>query len=82
MTQPYILSIEPIEGETFQHKFHLGTDIGVAKKIAVEMFHARNQQNMPTRTVALLRDNKIVDCYDGKWSSEYDSFEAFFDLSE
>lgn len=74
-TLPYILSIEPVEGETFQHKFHLGTNIEVARTIAAEMFHARNKWNMPTRTVALMKGSRMVDCYDGTWSSENDCFD-------
>lgn len=70
-TTPFVLSIEPMEGKTFQHGYHLGTNIEVAKTIAAEMFHALNQQGMPTRTVALMRGDKMVDCYDGTWSSEH-----------
>jgi len=68
----FVLSIEPVEGATFQHGFHLGTDAKVARDIAAETFHARNKNNMPTRTVALMRGSKMFDCYDGvSWSSEY-----------
>ena len=67
----YCLSIEPTEGATFQHGFHLGTDLRLAKQIAEEKFRARNSHNMPTRTVALIQKGKLVDCYDGRsWSSE------------
>lgn len=67
---PYVLSIEPIDGETFKHGFHLGTDLDIAKKFAAEMFHARNREGWHTRTVALLSDNKIVDVYDGTWRND------------
>lgn len=77
----YVLSIEPITGKSFQYGFHLGTDLKLAKKIAEEKFNARNSSSLPldldgrvmkTRTVALLLGGRIVDVYDGQWSSEYD----------
>ncbi len=72
----YTLSIEPTEGETFQHGFHLGTDLKLARQIAEEKFNARNASGMPTRTVALfrgaVRDGDMVDVYDGQWASAYD----------
>lgn len=72
-SSPFILSIEPVNGEAFRHGFHLGTDLEVARKIAVEGFAARNKLggDYVTRSVALIRDEKIVDVFDGKWSSEY-----------
>ncbi len=64
-----MLSIEPTDGQTFVEKFHLGTDIAVAKKIAEERFHGRNKFGMWTRTVALIDDKrKIISVYDGEWS--------------
>jgi len=69
----YCLSIEPTEGASFQHGFHLGTDLRLAMQIAAEKFHSRNAHGMPTRTVALMQSGKLVDCFDGRtWSSEYD----------
>lgn len=81
-TPVYCLSIEPIDGKTFRHGFHLGTDLVVAKKIAAEKYHQRNEAAktratdlnghcMWTRTVALFFGNKMVDVYDGQWSSEW-----------
>jgi hypothetical protein len=67
MAQPFTLSIEPTDGKSFQHGFHLGTDEHLARQIAEEKFHARNKHGMPTVTVALIREGKLVDCYDGKW---------------
>jgi hypothetical protein len=71
MTATFTLSIEPVEGTSFQYGFHLGTIESTAREIAVEKFHARNANGMATRTVALMREGKIFDCYDGRWSSEY-----------
>ena len=68
--QPYVLSIEETHGKSKQHGFHLSTDLKLAKQIAAEKFHARVKYNMPVVTVALMQNNKIVDCYDGKWASE------------
>ena len=67
-SSPFTLSIEPTGKSAFQHPFHLGTNEVIARQIAVEMFHGRNQAGDYTCTVALIRDRKIVDFYDGEWS--------------
>jgi hypothetical protein len=64
------LSIEPTGGKCFQHGFHLGTDIRLARQIAEERFHARNANGEPTCTVALIRNRCIVGVYDGCWDKE------------
>ncbi len=71
-TPTFCLSIEPVDGATFQHGFHLGTDLKLAKQIAEEKFNARNKHGMPTRTVALILSGKIVDVFDGRWASDWD----------
>jgi hypothetical protein len=63
---PFILSIEPVAGPTYRHGFHLGTDEAVARKFAEDVFGA-----LPVRTVALIRDQRIVDVFDGHWDSSY-----------
>jgi hypothetical protein len=65
------LSVEPVEGATFVHGFHLGTQESVARMMAAELFFARNAAAKWTRTVALIRNGKMIDCFDGHWSSEY-----------
>lgn len=72
----YLLSIEPKNGETFVHPFHLGTDLKVAKLEAEDRFRGRNRSGLHTRTVALIDADtkKIVDVFDGWWSSEYPLF--------
>ncbi len=62
---PFILSIEPFDGAVYRHPYHLGTIEMVACQIAEEIFAARRN----IRTIALIRDRKIVDVFDGKWSS-------------
>ncbi len=62
--QTITLSIEPFDGKSYQHGFHLGTDIDLAKTIAAEYFNA-NQDKW--RTVALKSNGKIIDVFDGKW---------------
>lgn len=64
---PFTLSIEPVQGKSFIHGFHLGTVEGVARQCAAEQFHGRNRNGAFTRTVALIRDNKLVGVYDGEW---------------
>jgi len=73
---PFLLSIEPVDGPAFRSGFHLGTDEALARAIAVERFHGRNAAGMATVTVALLRDDRLVDVYDGTWASDAgDQFE-------
>jgi hypothetical protein len=67
------LSIEPVAGATFQHGFHLGTYLPLARQIAAETFAARNANGMPTRTVALFQGGRMLDVFDGQWSSDYDA---------
>jgi hypothetical protein len=67
---PFTLSVEPTEGAVYQHGFHLGTIESVARKCAVDIFVGRNLGGHHTRTVALKRYGKIVDVFDGKWSSD------------
>ena len=71
-TKPYLMSIEPWEGDAFVNGFHLGTIERVARDLCEERFQGRNAANMPTRTIALIRDRRIVDVYDGKWASDYE----------
>ncbi len=72
----FVLSIEDTAGHSFQHPFHLGTDEKLARQIAVEKFQARVQYGLPVVTVALMRGNKMVDCYDGVWASERDMYDG------
>ncbi len=68
MPSPFTLSIEPTGKPAFQHGFHLGTDERVARQFAEEIFRTRNNTHRDTCTVALIRDRKIVDIYDGSWN--------------
>ncbi len=63
---PFTLSIEPFDGAVYQHPYHLGTIEMVACEIAEEIFAARRN----IRTIALIRDRKIVDVFCGHWTSE------------
>ena len=71
---PFLLSIEPTEGESFIYGFHLGTDERDARKAAEDIFKHRRwferRRNVTIRTVALKRDGKLFDVYDGQWNSE------------
>lgn len=67
---PFVLSIETIAGKAFVHGFYLGTDERLARRIAEERFHGRIANNLPVVTVALMRDHRIYDVYDGRWHSE------------
>jgi hypothetical protein len=75
MAYPFILSIEPVDGETYVHGYHLGTDERVARLIAAEHWQHPARNGKPIRTVALMRfennQRRIIDVYDGQWQSEY-----------
>lgn len=70
----YTLTIEPVEGKTYQYGFHLGTDIDLARSLIEEKFNAANTHpnGSRVRTMALWQGGRIVDVYDGQWSSQYD----------
>ena len=68
--QPFILSIETIAGKAFVHGYHLGTDEKLARQIAEERFHSRIANNLPVVTVAIMRNYKMVDCFDGHWFND------------
>ncbi len=68
--QTITLSIEPIDKPAYQHGFHLGTMEVVARQIAEEIFGARHD----VRTVALIRNRRILDVFDGAWLSDSDAF--------
>jgi hypothetical protein len=70
MASTFTLSIEPTGKPAYQHGFHLGTEETLARKIAEEIFTGRNAVGQFTCTVALLRDRRIVDIYDGTWQSD------------
>jgi hypothetical protein len=71
---PFILSIEPVAGPTYRHGFHLGTDEAVARQIAEETYRSLRRHPgtvCAVRTVALIRDERLVDVFDGRWDSSY-----------
>lgn len=68
---PFQLSIETEFGKTERSGSHLGTDLALAKDLASERFHGRINAGMPCVTVAVMDSKgRLVDCYDGQWSSE------------
>ena len=68
---PFTLSIEDVEGHSFQYGFHLGTHEDMARSIAREKFRARVRAGLPTVTIALMLGGKIVDVFHGdRWQSE------------
>jgi hypothetical protein len=69
--QPFIMSIETTEGNSHRHGFHLGTDERLARQLIEERFAARVANAMPTVTIALMRDEKLVDVFDGRWYNDY-----------
>jgi hypothetical protein len=69
MTTPFTMSIEYAPGESKQHGFNIGTDEALARTIVADLFHARVRAGLPVIAVALMRDGKLVDCYDNVWAS-------------
>lgn len=78
----FILSIETTIYPAFQAPFHVGTDLVVAMQQAEDTYRNRvwfpGVGNVTIRTVALMRDGRMVDCFDGQWQS--DLYEA--DMAE
>lgn len=70
LVNPYLLSIEPTGKKSYIHGYHLGTNEKIAREFAEYLFRARNNCNQFTTSVALMREGKIVDVYDGAWHSE------------
>jgi hypothetical protein len=70
MANPFLISIEPVEGPSFRHGFHAGTIEPVARKLVEDMFRGRNARGDWTRTIALMRDGKLFDTFDGRWASD------------
>lgn len=68
--QTFTLSIETDAG-TYQHGCHLGTIERVARECAEEIF-AKRIPKIGTRivTVALIREGKMFDCFDGRWAND------------
>jgi hypothetical protein len=65
--EPFVLSIETDVG-TYQHGFHLGTDERWARSFAEDSY-LKLQPKIGTviKTVALMRNKKILDVFDGTW---------------
>ncbi len=67
----FTASIETNKG-TYQHHYHLGTIEQVARDVAETLIKAEwhpKLGNIVVRTVGLLLDGKLVDVWDGEWSS-------------
>ncbi len=76
MAGPFTMSIEETAGSSKQYGFHLGTDEKLAREIVQDKFKARVSHHIPTVTIALVRDKKIVDVFYGdKWASEFAIFD-------
>ena len=70
----FTLSVETDAG-TYTHGFHLGTIEADAVWYAEDFIKHRKRLKIGTRiiTVALIRDGKMFDCFDGVvWSSALD----------
>lgn len=67
--QTITLSVET-DKETFVHGFHLGTEEKLARRLAEEFFLYRilpEHRGTYIRSVALIRDGKLVATFDGEW---------------
>lgn len=70
----FTMSIEPVDGPTFVHGFHLGTIENIARQLCEERFHCNCgcAYHPQARTIALIRNRRIVDVYDGRWFNDCD----------
>jgi hypothetical protein len=67
---PFLLSIEPVGGKAYTHGYHLGTDEKIAREFAQELW-TRVNNGIGCTTVALIRERRIYDVWDGvQWVSE------------
>lgn len=64
--QPFLASIECID-KVFLYHYHLGTMEDIARRCIEDIWHY--DFGAPVVTIALMRNGKMVDCYDGRWSS-------------
>lgn len=65
----FTLSIEPCDGPVYLYGFHLGTDPTIAREHARGVFSMVNNRK-GCYTVALIRDGKLYDTWDGRdWHS-------------
>jgi len=76
MTATFTMSIEPLEGPTYQHGFHLGTIESVARGLVEDHWKAGG-----FRSLGLMRAGDLFDCYDGEWSSVM-ADKAFTEMAE
>lgn len=72
---PITLSVEDTPFHSYQHPYHLGTDLALARKLAVEEFDRLTRNRELVVTVALVQGAapraRIVDVWDGReWSSQ------------
>lgn len=57
--------------ETYQHNFHLGTDVKVAKDIAESYFkNLKPRFGKVIKSIALERDFKVFARYNGQWDAK------------
>ena len=61
----FAASIEFKDGCSFQHGYHLGTIEPIARKCVEDLFRGRVTNYLPTVTITLKFDGKIVDVFDG-----------------
>jgi hypothetical protein len=72
----YTASIETTNKGTFVYGFHLGTIEWIARDAARELMHlryARRLGEIRVRTIGLLADGRLIDVFDGEWTSEIDN---------
>lgn len=70
----FTASIETYDNGTFQYGFHLGTCERTARECVKSLMGLRYHSRLGrirVATVALMRDGRMVDCFDGDdWQSE------------
>ncbi len=64
----FTMSIEPLEGSTYQHGFHLGTIEGVARQVVESHWKAGVVERF--RSLGLIRGGNLFDVFDGEWAND------------
>ena len=69
----FTMSVETDAG-TYVHGFHFGTEEKIARQL-VEGYFPTFRPKIGTRviTLALMRNGKLFDCYDGQWANDIQS---------
>lgn len=71
MSNPcYYASVEVSQGMTYQHPYHLGTDLRMARHCCEAIYYNRIDSGKPVVSIGLMLSGKLIDTFDGVWFEE------------